>query len=438
MENNFSCKQSGWVASELSDVRMKGFSSLTRIDDALAKFFKEVKVSPLTPEEVPLLESLGRVLAEDIMSPADVPNFDRSAVDGYAVRAEDTYGASQSNPLVLDIVAFSEIGVFPSAKVGLQQAVRIATGAPMPEGADAVVMIEYTEKLSGNKIEIYRSVPPSENVSLRGEDVREGERILSKGVVIQPPDIGMFSALGLDRIRVVRKPLVAVLSSGNELVEAGSSLPVGKVFDSNRPTVMTAVRSLGAEPLDLGIVLDDLDAIKSKLLEGLAADMIIVSGATSVGEKDFLPLAINHLGKPGIVVHGISMRPGRPTALAAVDGKPVVLLPGFPVAAIISFDVFVIPILQRMLGVSPEQMERRSVRAFVSRRIASSLGNRTFARVIVRRMGEKYIIEPLRTSGSGVISSIVKANGMVVIPENKEGLEEGEEVKVIVLRPLKD
>ena len=422
----------------MRDVRMRGFAELTSIDDALRKFFKEVNVERLPPEDFSALDSLGRVLAEDIIVPQDVPNFDRAAVDGYAVRAEDTYGASSTNPLVFDVIASSEIGVLSKVSVGRQQAVGIATGAPLPKGADAVVMVEYTEKIGGDKVEVYRSVPPGENVSMKGEDVKKGEKILSSGVILQPQDIGMLSALGMKRLKVVRKPSVAVFSTGNELVEPGDSVEVGKVVDSNRPTIMAMVKSLGGEPLDLGIARDDLAAVKLKLLEGLAVDMVVVSGATSVGEKDLLPEAVNSLGKPGIIVHGISMRPGRPTALAAVNGKPVILLPGFPVAAMIAFDVFVKPILLRMLGASSEQVGRQTVRARVSRRVASSLGNRTFARVIINKVDGKYVVEPLRTSGSGIISSIVKANGLVIIPENKEGLEEGEEVEVMVLRPLEE
>lgn len=420
----------------MNDVKMKGFAELTRIDDALRKFFSEVDVERLPSEDVSTLDCLGRVLAEDVLAPLDVPNFNRAAVDGYAVRAEDTFGASPTSPLVFDVIASSEIGVSSKVSVNSQQAVRIATGAPLPEGADSVVMVEHAEKISEDKIEVYRSVSPGENVSARGEDVKKGEKILSEGLILQPQDLGILAALGMGRVKVVRRPVVAVFSTGNELIELGDGVEIGKVFDSNRPAIMAMVKSLGGEPLDLGIVRDDLETIKAKLVEGLTADMIAVSGATSVGEKDLLPEAVNSLGKPGVIVHGISMRPGRPTALAAVDGKPIILLPGFPVAAMIAFDVFVKPVILEMLGISPEQVGRQTIRARLSRRIPSSLGNMTFVRVSVKKVEGKYVAEPLRTSGSGVISSIVKANGLVIIPENKEGLEEGEEVEIVMLRHM--
>lgn len=420
----------------MSDVK-KGFPKLTRIDDALKKFFDKVDIKRLPSEDTSTLEALGRVLAEDTVAPFDVPNFDRAAVDGYAVRAEDTYGASSTNPLVLTVVASVEVGILPKVTLSSQQAVRIATGAPLPKGADSIIMVEYTEKISKERIEVYLAVSPGENVSARGEDVKKGEKILLKGTILQPQDIAMLAALGIKEFKVVKRPVVAVFSSGDELIELGDEVEVGRVVDSNRPAIMAMVKGLGAEPLDLGIARDDLEIIKSKLVEALAADMVVASGATSVGEKDFIPEAVNSLGEPGIIVHGISMRPGRPTALAALRGKPIILLPGFPVAAMIAFDVFVKPIVLKMLGAFPEQVSRQTVRARVSRRIPSSLGNRTFLRVIVRQTGGKYVVEPLRTSGSGVISSLVKANGLVVIPENKEGLEEGEEVEVTLLRHIR-
>lgn len=416
---------------------MKAFVKFTPIDDALKTFYDAIDLKCIPSENISLRESLYRVLSEDVVARDHVPNFDRAAVDGYAVRAQDTLGASTTTPFVFDVIASAEIGHVSNASVYGQQSVKIATGAPLPQGADSVIMVEHTEKISVHRIEIYRSLHPGENVSVRGEDVKQGETILFRGTILRPQDVGMLAALGRKEVKVVKKPTVAVFSTGNELIEPGDSIEVGRVFDSNRPALMAMVKDLGGEPVDLGIVCDDLEAIRSRIVKGLAHDLIIISGATSVGEKDFTPEAVNSLGQPGVLVHGIAMRPGRATALAALGKKPIVLLPGFPVSAMIAFEVFVKPLILKMLGASPEQMERRTVVAYVSRRIPSSLGNRTFVRVVVKKMGEKYVIEPLRTSGSGILSSLVKADGFVILPENKEGLEEGERVEVILLRSMR-
>lgn len=416
---------------------MKGFTRLTRIDEALKKFLSQVDVVALSAECIPTVGALSKVLAEDVTAEVDVPFFDRSAVDGYALRSEDTFGASSTNPLVFDVLGVVEIG-FPSViVVGKQQALSIATGAAIPGGTDGVMMVEYTERIGKDKLEIHSSVSPGENVSKRGEDVRKGEEILAKGTRLQPQDVGILAALGISKIRVVRSPRVAVLSTGNELVELGNKVDPGRIVDSNRPIIMAMVREIGGEAVDLGIVRDDLCTINSRIAKGVATcDMVLVTGGTSVGSGDLVPEAINTLGRPGVIVHGIAMRPGKPTALAALDGKPIVLLPGFPVAAMISFNTFVKPILLKMLGSSVECDDGKTVRAKMLRRAPSSLGNRTFMRVLVHKLNGEYVAEPLRTSGSGVISSMIKANGLVVIPEDKEGVEEGEEVEVTVLKPI--
>ncbi len=424
----------------MGSVEMKGFTKLTRVEDALKKFFSRVKIEQLPAEKILIANALCRVLAEDIVAKIAVPGFDRAAVDGYVLRAEDTYGSSRTNPTVFDIVGVVDIGSSQS-KIALRkrEAMKIATGAAIPKGADAVVMIEYTEKIGDDRVEVYSSLTPGGNVSKKGEDVEIGEKILSKGNLLQPQDLGILAALGSGRVKVVKRPRVAILSTGNELVELGGSVEYGRIVDSNRPILTAMVKELGGKPIDLGIAKDDEEEIRSRVGCGIeAGDIILVSGGTSVGAGDLVPEAIATFGGPGIVIHGLCLRPGRPTALAAVGSKPVILLPGFPVAAMVSFKAVVKPILLRMLGASPNQFEGRIVQVKMLRRIASSLGNRTFVRVLVKKVNGKYVAEPLRTSGSGVISSMIKANGMVVIPEEKEGLEEGEEVEATLLRPLEE
>lgn len=316
---------------------------------------------------------------------------------------------------------------------------RIATGAPLPQGAEAVVMLEYAEEVGGSRVEVYRPTTPGDNVSLRGEDVKRGEVVLRDGLVLRPQDIGILTALGRTRVMVVRRPVAAIISTGNELVEPGTPLGPGRTVDTNRYMLAAAVEDAGGKALDMGIVRDVAGEIGARVSEGLRlADMVLVSGGTSAGSRDLVPGVVAGLGGPGIVVHGIAMRPGRPTALAAVGSKPVVLLPGHPVAALIAFDVFVRPVMARMLGALVGGVCRGVVRARMLRRVPSRVGFMDFVRVVVRRGGDGYTAEPVRVTGSSVISSVVKANGLVVIPEEREGVEEGEEVEVTLLRPLED
>ncbi len=423
----------------MDSVKMKGFTQLTRVDSALVKFLEIVRIKRLPAETVQTVKALNRILSEDVIAQVDVPGFDRSAVDGYAVRAEETFGSSQTNPTVFDVIGGVEIGSPTTIDVGKQRAMRIATGAAVPKGTNAVVMVEYTEVISREKVEVYRALTPGENVSKRGEDVKRGENILAEGTLLQPQDLGILAALGVTRVKVVRRPRVAVLSTGNELVDLGDRVEYGKVIDSNRPILVALITALGGEPLDLGIVKDDVGEIQSRIARGLeAGDMVVVSGGTSVGAGDLAPEAIRRLGEPGVIVHGLCMRPGRPTALAAIKDKPVILLPGFPVATMVAFRAIVQLLLLKMLGAAANQFEGRIVRARVARRIASSSGNRTFVRTFIKRVNGAYVAEPLRTSGSGVISSMIRANSMVVIPEDKEGLEAGDEVEAVLLRPLEE
>lgn len=421
----------------MDSVKMKGFMRLTNIGDALKKFFSQVNLDRMPAENILIIEALGRVLADDVIAMSDVPSFNRAAVDGYVVKAEETFGASPTNPLIFDILGNIEIGFHKNLILERQQAAKIATGAFMPRGSDAVVMVEYTEKVGEGKIEIHSSLTPGENVSQRGEDVKRGEKILSSGTLLHPQEIGIMAALGYKEISVVKKPKVSILSTGNELIDDEQNVGLGKIFDTNRPILFAMVKELGGEPFDLGIAKDNLTDIKSRIYKGIeSSDIVLVSGGTSVGTGDLVPEAINALGNPGVIVHGISMKPGKPTALAAVCNKPIVLLPGFPVATMIAFNVIVQPILLRMLGASHLQFERRVIRARMLRRLPSSLGDRTFVRVLVKMLNGNYVVEPLRTIGSGIISSMIRANGLVVIPEEKEGLEEGEEVEVTLFRPI--
>jgi len=400
--------------------RLKGFQKLTSIEEALQLFFGRVKIPRLGAVTVPLHEALSRVSAEDIVAEEDLPRFDRSAVDGYAVKAEDTFGASQFKPKILKIAEKSE--------KGSRLARQVWTGNPIPEGADAVVMLENTKQI-GDKIEVWIPLTPGENVSKKGEDIRKGEVAVKAGTRLKPQHLGLIAALGNKTVKVAGKPVVAVFATGNELVEVGASLEEGKVFETNRLVVSALCRELGAEPLDLGIVKDNVDEIREKLEIVLKkADLVITTGGTSVGASDLVPIAVTKVEGSSIIVHGVAMRPAMPTALAVAKNKPILILSGNPVAAMIGFEVFARPLIQKMLGVKGEV--RPFVKARVTRKVATTLGRKTFVRVHVFQRNGELFAEPISARGSGAISTMTKANGYVIVPENREGLGEAETVTV--------
>ena len=400
--------------------RLKGFEKLTNIDEALSTFLKKLKLKRLKSDQIPVEMALGLVTAEDVRADYDLPKFDRSAVDGYAVRAKNTFEASQFNPKTLKLTENKEIQE--------KEARQIWTGNPLPQGADAVVMLEHTKKIQDG-IEVLIPLTPGENVSKRGEDVRKGEIAIRDGTRLKPHHIGLLAALGLTHVSVVEKPKVAILSTGNELVDLGCKAESNQVVDVNRLILSCMCSELGAETLDLGIAKDDVNEISAKILEGLKeTHVVITTGGTSVGYADLVPAAVNKIGEPGVVVHGIAMRPGMPTGLAILRGKPVVMLSGNPVAAMIGFEVFVRPVLFKLLGIEDEP--RPMLKAKLTHRVTSALGRRVFLRVHVFQRDGEFFAEPVRIRGSGILSTMTKANGYVIIPEDREGLKEGESVIV--------
>lgn len=400
--------------------RLKGFQKLTPVDDALRIFLEACPLRKLKTVHVHLDSALGRVSAEKIISKEDLPRVDRSAVDGYAVKAEDTVGASQFKPKTLTIADGEEI----SPKQGKQ----VWTGNPLPKEANAVIMLENTKRI-GAKIEVWTPLTPNENVSKKGEDIKRGEIAVKVGIRLKPQHLGLMAALGMASITVFEKPKIAILATGNELQEIGNKLPENQVFDVNRHVVSALCRELGAEPLDLGISKDNAEEITKKLRAGLSADVIITTGGTSVGAPDVVPEAVNRIGKPGILVHGIAMRPAMPTALAIVDEKPIVILSGNPVAAMIGFEVFARPLICRMLGLEREE-SRPSVEAELTKKVLTALGRRNFVRVRVSKENSEFLAEPISARGSGLISTMTRSNGYVIVPENREGLAQGETVLV--------
>lgn len=400
-------------------VRMRGFKERIDVNTAL-KLLRDVKLKKVNSEVVKIEDACFRILAEDVVSSFDVPHFDRSAVDGYAVFAEDTFGASLNNPVRLKLVGEE------MSKMRRGETVRVYTGSPIPDGANAVVMLEFAKEVNGF-VEIYRSVTPLENVSRKGEDVKAGDIVLRSGEILQPQDIGVLASLNYGKVRVLRKPKVVVIPTGDELVEVGEGLEFGKVINSNAYMLICALKCYGCEPIHYGIVKDDFYELRKAIKTAVEiGDCVITTGGTSVGKRDLVPEVVREIGR--ILFHGISIKPGMPTAFGVVNEKPVLILSGFPVACLIGFELLFPHILSKLTGVTI--FRRRIVRAKLKRRIPSKAGVRTFARV-------KYkdgFAEPLMTSGSGILTSMIKANGIVVIPENSEGFEEGEVVDVILIR----
>ena len=366
-----------------------------------------------------LHEALNRVLAEDIIAEEDLPRFDRSAVDGYAVKAENTFEASQFKPKTLQITDKDEVNE--------KQAKQVWTGNPIPQGANAVVMLENIKPING-EIEVWVSVTPGENISKKGEDVRKGDVAVKAGTRLKPQHLGLIAALGITDVKVHERPKIAILATGNELVEIGNEPQGDQIFEVNRLILSGLCRELDAEPIDLGIAKDDINEILEKIRFGLkVADVIITTGGTSVGVSDLVPEVVNKIGKLGVIVHGVAMRPAMPTALAVADGKPIIILSGNPVAAMIGFEVFAKPLICKMLGLKQEE-RRPVVKAKITKRVTSALGRKTFVRVRVFECNGEFFAEPISSRGSGIISTMTRANGYVVIQENREGLEEGESV----------
>ena len=402
-------------------VKLKGFQKLTLIDQALQIWFDTLKIGKPKVTQVPLNQALNRVLAEDLYAQESLPRFDKSAMDGYAVKSVDLAGASQSKPVVLKLTQAEQIDT--------KQAKQVWTGNPIPKGADAVVMLENTEK-QGEKVEVWSQLAPWTNVSKVGEDLKVGDIVVKAGNRLNPYHLGLAAALGNLQLKVAEKPKIAIIATGNEITEVGTERASNQIYDSNKTMVASMCRELGAETSDLGIAKDNTDEIAEKIQAALKThDAIITTGGTSVGGLDLVPDAVNKLGKPGVIVHGVALRPAMPTAVGMLEGKPVLILSGNPVAAVIGFEVFGRPLICKMLGMDREE-PRSIVKAVLARRVTSALGRKTYVRVLVTTKDGELFAEPVSAKGSGAISTMTQSNGYVVVPENREGVTEGETVIV--------
>ena len=405
-------------------VRMRGFARYVRLDDALRTILSRVR--PVGVETVKFDQPLGRVLAEDVVSKVDVPPFDRSAVDGYAVRASDTFGASESKSVRLRTVGSIAIGSPAKLRVKKGEAAKIMTGAPMPAGADAVVMLENT-RAAGKKLDVYTSLTPGKNVSARGEDVKRGDVVLKCGHKLRPQDVGMLGSLSKIYVRVSRRPSVAILATGGELKQPGRKLGKAEITDANSYSLAAAVSNCGGQPERLGTVRDDKALIKRAIIKASRHDVVLLSGGSSVGERDLVPDAIAELGE--LLFHGVAIRPGGPTAFGIVEGKPIFALAGFPVASLVAFDILAKPALRAMQGL-PADRGYPSVKAKLTRKVSSTLGRADVVRIKLRRVSGELLADPIRITGSSILSSMTDADGFVVVPEDIEGFKEGAIVEV--------
>jgi len=402
-------------------------------DEAKQTISVQLKPQPLGIEELALLEAHNHVLAEDITSALDIPPFNRSTVDGYAVKAADTFGAEETTPAKLAVCGMVHIGEPPTARVAKGEAAEIVTGAPIPEGADAVVMVEDTNR-EGNTLSVYGAVTPSENVMKKGADIKKDAVVLKKGQVLGSREIGVLAALGKAQVKVYRVPTVAVLSTGGEVTKPGEKLPAGKIYDINAYSLSTAVLESGGKPVYLGVVPDDAAELRAALEHALAsADMVITSGGVSVGPKDLMPQTVAALGEPGLIVCGVAVKPGKPTTVALIGKKPVFALPGHPTSALLLFHLLVRPVVQLWAG--RPTGETVVVKAIAGTRMFSARGRRTFVMVKLKRnAAERLVAEPVETGASGAITTLAKADGFVEIPANQQFIDADEDVAVTLLK----
>jgi molybdenum cofactor synthesis domain-containing protein len=407
---------------------MKPFYNLIPFEEAQRIILENILPLKRT-EKVKLEDSSGRVLAQSLVAILDHPSFDRSAMDGYAVKAEDTFGASQSQPKVFTLVGIQHAGrenmATPEFKVTANQCVQIATGAKIPPGANAVVEVEDTER-ENDQVKVFKSVYPGANISLKGEDIKKGEVILEKENFLDTAKIGVLASQGMNEIEVYQKPVVAILPTGEEVAEVGRKLAPGQVYDINSYTISAIVQENGGLPKRLGIVADNIDSLNSAMGKVVNYDLAISSGGSSVGEKDLLSQVIQDSGE--VLFHGVQIRPGMPVLFGKINGKPVFGMPGFATSCLLNAYHFILPAVRKMSHLPPKRIEQVKVR--LSQQVSGSPGRKRFLTVKLEKdsSGNKVAIPVFKESGA--ITSMSRADGYIEIDKNVDLIEKGEEVIV--------
>ncbi len=384
-------------------------------------------------EEIPTTDTLGRVVSRDLRSPENLPPFTRSTMDGYAVRGRDTFGATEALPAYLALTGKVAMGKEAVGEVGNAEAMKIATGGMLPEGADAVVMLEYTSQVDDHMLEVTKPVAPGENVIRAGEDMELGEIILKRGHRIRPQDIGALCGVGVTRVPVFHRPRVAVIPTGDEIIPPDRAAAPGQVRDINSYHLSALIEQAGGLPVRFPIIPDDEDRLREAVERAVReTSLVILSGGSSVGTRDLTARILASFGGPGILVHGVAVKPGKPTLCALIGDRPVFGLPGHPAAVVIGYDLFVRPWLRKLSGEEIplwDRFGRQGVRARITRSVASRAGREDYIRVALEMEGKEVRARPI-LGKSGLISTLVDAAGTVVIPENQLGVEKGEEVDV--------
>jgi molybdopterin molybdotransferase len=419
---------------------MLGRGSVVSREDVLKLLDKQITFPGIPVEEISVSSALGRILAADIISPSDLPDFDRSTMDGFAVRSGDTFGAAESRPALLNIVGDIPMGTLPARGIARGEAMRIATGGALPHGADAVVMLEHTQAVDAGSIEVVKDVAPLENVVQAGDDIKKNEIIVNRGHRIRPQDMGALAGVGVTRFSAYARPKVAIISTGNEIVPADSLPGPGQIRDSNSYNLEGLIMLAGGLPVRKGIVPDEYERLKSALESAIGeCSLVLMTGGSSVGTADLSARVINDAGRPGVIVHGVAIKPGKPLIAGLIKTGsgttvPVFGLPGHPAAVSICFDLFVRPVLVRLIGEATDPAlagisPYRTVKALLARSISSKPGREEHVRVTLEKRDEGLWARPV-FGASGLISTLVKAAGTVVVPPGKIGIEAGEEVEV--------
>lgn len=405
----------------------KEFFTVTTVQDALTALFEHLTLNR-NARTIPTTEALGQILASAPTSPISLPEFTRSTMDGYAVRAEDTFGASDSLPAYLQVVGSVPMGEKPTISISQGQTAQIFTGAMLPEGADAVVMVERTQKINDDEIEVLAPVASGENLVQIGEDVSKGAEILPAGHRLRPQDIGGLLAVGVLEVDVVNTPKVALLSSGDELVPPDQTPQAGQIRDINSYTLRGLMQNAGADVAFMGIASDTLDDLMSKAREGLANnDMLAMTAGSSVGTRDLTMQVIEALGEPGVIQHGLAVKPGKPTIIAVCDGKPVIGLPGNPVSAMLVARQIVLPAIRHLTG--ERAINTGTIQATLTASVASTTGREDTVPVRIIETDDGTQAEPI-FGKSNLIYTLINANGLLHIPLNSNGIKAGTIIEV--------